>query len=91
VPKFKNISGGDIEAIKTQMRPVDAGEVIEVTGTLVMSRPKPKDGEPEPAPIPEDAYLVDNDGEERAWPHATWELVDDKPAAKADVKADKEN
>lgn len=87
--KFKNISGGDIEAIRTERRPVGAGEDIEVPGRLVTSRPKPKDGEPEPAPLPEDAYLVDNDGEERAWPHATWELVDDK--AKPVVKADKES
>jgi hypothetical protein len=88
VLKFKNVSGGDVEAIRTERRPVDAGEVIEVPGRLVTSRPKPKDGEPEPEPLPEDAYLVDNDGEERAWPHATWELVEDKPAAKADKAAD---
>ena len=87
--KFKNISGGDIEAIRTERRPVAVDEVIEVPGRLVTARPKPKDGDPEPAPIPDDAYLVDNEGVERAWPHATWELVDDK--AKPVVKADKEN
>jgi hypothetical protein len=88
VLKFKNISGGDVEAIRTERRPVDTGEVIEVPGSIVKSRPKPKDGDPEPAPIPDDAYLVVSDGEERAWPHATWELVEDKPAAKADKAAD---
>lgn len=87
--KFKNISGGDVEAIRTERRPVDAGEVIEVPGVLVTSRPKPKDGEPEPAPIPDDAYLVAGPAGERAWPHATWELVDDKPA-RASAKAENE-
>jgi hypothetical protein len=90
VLKFKNISGGDVEAIRTERRPVDADEVIEVPGRLVTSRPKPKDGEPEPGPIPDDAYLVDNNGEERAWPHATWELVNDS-ASKPAAKPDKEN
>lgn len=77
--KFKNISGDAIEAIRDERRPVEAGETIEVPGVLVTSRPTPKDDEPEPGPIPEDAYLVDNQGVERAWPHATWELVGDKP------------
>ncbi len=80
VIKLKNISGADVEAIRDERRPVEAGETIEVPGVLVTSRPAPKAGEPEPAPIPVDAYLVDNQGVERAWPHATWELVADKPA-----------
>lgn len=91
--KFKNISGDAVEAIREQRRPVDVDEVIEVPGVLVTSRPAPKDGEPEPGPIPTDAYLVDNQGVERAWPHASWELVGDKPkpAPKADAKVEKEN
>lgn len=62
---------------------VEAGAEIEVAGALVTARPKPKDDEPEPTPLPEDAYIVSLDGEEKAWPHALWELVEDKPAAKA--------
>ena len=87
--KFKNVSGAEVEAIRDQRRPVGVDEVIEVPGVLVTSRQAPKDGEPEPGPIPDDAYLVDNQGVERAWPHATWELAEDKP--KPNVKADKEN
>lgn len=84
MPKLKNIgaavvvgkpgSAGSFE--------VDAGDVAEVPGRLVTSRDKDDN-----RPIPEDAYLVaDRDGDERAWPHAQWELVQDK---KTDTKADK--
>lgn len=62
---------------------VDVGAVVEVAGQLVTSRPVPKKDEPEPVPLPEDAYIVVNNGEEKAWPHALWELEQDKPAAKA--------
>lgn len=61
---------------------VKSGDLVEVPGGLVTTRPKSKDDEPEPAPIPEDAYLVANNGVERAWPKAVWELAD-KPAAPA--------
>jgi hypothetical protein len=93
VLKFKNISGSAVEAIRDERRPVDVDETIEVSGVLVTSRPEPKEGDPESAPIPDDAYLVDNQGVERAWPRATWELVEDKPkaAVKADAKVEKEN
>jgi hypothetical protein len=90
VLKFKNIAGGDVEAIATERRQVAAGDVLETPGRVVTSRPKPKDDEPAPEPLPDDAYVVEHNGQERAWPHATWELVDDKPA-KADTKAEKEN
>jgi hypothetical protein len=90
VLKFKNICGAEVEAIRDERRPVAAGEVIEVPGVLVTSRPAPKDGEPEPGPGPDDAYLVDNQGVERAWPHATWELVVEK-AKTAAKPADKES
>ncbi len=62
---------------------VDAGAEVEVAGELVTERPKPKGDEPGPTPLPEDAYIVALNGEEKAWPHALWELVQDKPAAKA--------
>lgn len=90
MPKFKNVSGADVEAIATERRPVAAGDTFEVQGRLVTSRPAAKKDEPEPEPLPSDAYLVELNGEERAWPHAVWELVDGK-AAKADVESDKEN
>lgn len=61
---------------------VEPGGLVEVPGDLVTVRPKPKDDEPAPPPIPDDAYLVANNGVERAWPKAVWELAD-KPAAPA--------
>jgi hypothetical protein len=61
---------------------VEPGNTVDAPGELVTSRPPPKKDEPEPAPLPDDAYIVANNGEEKAWPHAVWELVDDKPAAK---------
>lgn len=90
MPKFKNISGSDMEAIATERRPVAAGDIFEVPGRVVTSRPAPKKDEPAPEPLPDDAYLVEHNGQERAWPHAVWELVDDK-ADKPVAKADKEN
>lgn len=62
---------------------VEPGNTVDVPGDLVTSRPAPKKDEPEPTPLPDDAYIVVNNGEEKAWPHALWVLVDDKPAAKA--------
>jgi len=62
---------------------VEPGDTIEIPGELVTSRPEPKKDEPVLPPLPEDAYIVVNHGEEKAWPHAVWELVTDKPAAKA--------
>jgi hypothetical protein len=58
---------------------VDPGKTVEVPGDLVTSR-APDSGLP---PLPEDAYIVADGGEERAWPHALWGLPEDKPAAKA--------
>lgn len=62
---------------------VEPGNTVDVPGTLVTSRPAQKNDEPAPAPLPDDAYIVVNNGEEKAWPHVLWELVEDKPAAKA--------
>jgi hypothetical protein len=87
---FKNVSGSDVEAIATERRPVAAGDTLEVQGRLVTSRPAPKKDELEPEPLPKDAYVVEHNGQERLWPRATWELVDDK-AGKPAAKADKEN
>jgi hypothetical protein len=65
---------------------IDPGKTVEVAGEVVTSRPKPKGDEPEPAPLPDDAYIVVNNGEEKAWPHTLWELVEDKPASKTAAK-----
>jgi hypothetical protein len=62
---------------------IDADQVVDAPGQLVTSRPAPKDGDPAPEPLPTDAYIVANGDEERAWPKALWELVEDKPAAPA--------
>lgn len=81
MPKFRNISPGDLVAFHPEGHPqarfVERGEVLEVPGSLVKSRPKPKDDEPAPEPLPDDAYIVAHNGEERAWPHAQWELVEE--------------
>lgn len=50
---------------------VDHGEVCDAPGELV--------GESESG----DAYLVEHNGETRAWPKARWELVQDKPKPRA--------
>lgn len=65
---------------------VAPGATIEVPGVLITSRPTPKDDEPAPPPLPDDAYIVEDRGEERAWAHALWELAEDKPAKAAAVK-----
>lgn len=61
---------------------VEPGAEVDVPGVLVTSRPEPKDDEAPPAPLPDDAYIVAINGEEKAWPHALWELVGDKTPAK---------
>lgn len=89
MPQFKNVTGADVDLFRPAElggRVVAAGDVVDVPGRIVTSRPKPKDGDPAPVPIPDDAYLVEDGGEERAWPHTSWELV-----TKTDTKADKEN
>lgn len=48
---------------------VDHGDVVQAAGDLAA------DGD--------DAYLVEHNGEVRAWPKARWELVQDKPKPKA--------
>jgi hypothetical protein len=92
VLKFKNISGDTLEVRGLRpydSTPVDANGFAEVDGTLVEERPPAKDGEPEPEPLPEDAYIVDLNGVERAWPKALWEL--DAPKKTQPKPADKES
>jgi hypothetical protein len=92
--KFKNVSGSELAVFKPegdpQSRNIEPGGVLELTGKLVTSRPEPKDDEPPVEPLPEDAYVVEVDGDERAFSHALWELVGDKPKTAA-KPADKEN
>lgn len=57
---------------------VEPGKTVDVPGQIVTSRDAKAD-----EPLPSDAYIVVNGDEERAWPHALWESVDDKPAAPA--------
>ena len=82
MPKFRNVSGADLHLFGPggQMGTylVEAGEIANVMGELVTSRPTPKKDEPEPTPLPDDAYIVRSGDEEKAWPHAVWELVDEK-------------
>lgn len=65
---------------------VAPGMTVEVAGEVVTSRAPDSDL----PPLPDDAYIVANGGEEKAWPHALWGLVEDKPAAKQ-APAVKEN
>lgn len=84
---------------------VEPGSLIDAPGTLVTERPELVEPNPEDvkavaeaariaalAPLPDDAYIVERNGEEKAWPKATWELVGEKPPAKtADKPPVKEN
>lgn len=94
MPKFKNISNVDLAVFKPEgdpaARSVEPGAVLEVRGRLVASRPEPEGDVPAPEPLPADAYVVEHNGDERAWPHAVWELVGDKSKTAA-KPADKEN
>lgn len=71
--KLKNISGAELVALAKPGHPdsmvVAVDAVIEIPGGLAKEQP-------------EDAYLTDGD-DPRAWPHAVWELIEDKPATKA--------
>jgi hypothetical protein len=95
VPQFRNIGPGDVQVGRPEGHPeshlVEHGKTVDVPGTLVKSRPKPKDDEPPPEPLPDDAYIVEHNGEERAWSHAWWELVEDKPDKSKKSDTVKEN
>lgn len=60
--------------------PVEPGQTVDVSGQFITSRHAAKQGQPAPEPLPDDAYVFDIGGEERAWPKSTWELVEDKAA-----------
>lgn len=65
---------------------VEPGQTVDAPGSLVTSRPTPKKDEQPAPPLPDDAYTVVLNGEERLWPHATWELAEDKPTPKPAAK-----
>lgn len=60
--KFKNISGEQLHLGRPDGRAIDAGEVIDAGGEV--------DDELD------DAWIVGEGDDARAWPKATWELVD---------------
>lgn len=77
MPKFRNITGEPVDLYRPAElggQRVDKDGVVEVQGEVEEI---------------DDAYLVGEGGNRRAWPMATWELVKDTSAKTA--KADKEN
>ncbi len=98
MPKFTLKVDHAVTLFSPEGRPgamlVEPGKEIDVPGELVTSRPAPKEDEAPAAPLPDDAYIVALNGEEKAWPHSMWELVDNKPKAKTEtvkVTVGKEN
>jgi hypothetical protein len=52
---------------------IESGAIADVPGELAKDQPS-------------DAYLVGEGDDARTWPHALWELVEDKPAKAAPAK-----
>lgn len=61
--RFKNISDADLHVGRADGPSVKAGEVTVVDDEVVEEI--------------DDAYIVGEDGDARAWPKATWELLKD--------------
>lgn len=61
--RFKNISGEDRRVGRAEGPLVEAGTVTVVDGEVVSQT--------------DDAYIVGEGDEARAWPKATWELLDE--------------
>jgi hypothetical protein len=70
VARFKNISGADLRVGRAEGRLVEAGDVTAVDGDV--------------AEETDDAYILGEGDEARAWPKATWELI---PETKSSKKA----
>lgn len=92
MPRFRLLGDQSVDLYKPSghgdsLR-VEPGQTVDAPGSLVTSRPTPKNDELPAPPLPDDAYMVALNGEEAAWPHALWELVEDKPAAKSAAKSD---
>jgi hypothetical protein len=78
VPRFKNTSGEDRRIGRADGPMVEAGKVTEVDGEVVGGFEET-----------EDAWIVGEGDDARAWPKATWDLLDKpKGKAKSDEKGD---
>ena len=92
MPKFRNL-GGPVDmygpADRGDSLLVDAGQTVEVPGTLAKTLQKKELAEAGVTELPDDATLVVlPNGDVRAFPTATWELVESKKAEK-DVSSDR--
>lgn len=67
--RFKNVSGEGRHVGRADGPLVEAGTVTQVDGDVTE--------------VTDDAYIVGNDEEARAWPKATWELLDEPKSKKA--------
>jgi hypothetical protein len=75
VPRFKNISGEDRRVGRADGPLVKHGDVTEVDGDVVEEL--------------DDAWIVGEGDDARAWPKGTWNLLDKpKSKAKSDEKGD---
>lgn len=66
---FKNVSGDDRNLGRPEGLPVKAGDVVAFDGTVVDEL--------------DDAYIVEQDGQARAWPKETWKLISKSGATAA--------
>jgi hypothetical protein len=73
---LKNVSGGPLYFGRSNGRRVEDGEVIHVEGKLAAKSSQP-----------DDAYLIDEGGEERLYPHSVWKMTGDKTKSDPDVPA----
>ncbi|MEV7907701.1 hypothetical protein [Streptomyces anulatus] len=71
--RFKNISPDDRHVGRSDGPVVGAGDVTVVDGDVVEEL--------------EDAYIVGEGGDARAWPKETWELLKDAKPPKSGEKA----
>lgn len=66
--RFKNISGADRHVGRADGRVVEAGSVMAVDGDVTEEI--------------EDAYIVGQGDEARAWPKETWERIPETKSSK---------
>lgn len=69
--RFKNISGVDVHVGRADGRVVEAESITAVDGDVTAQT--------------EDAYIVGEGDDARAWPKETWELI---PETKSSKKGD---
>lgn len=68
--RFKNISGEDLRVGRADGPLVKAGEVTTVDGDVAVEL--------------DDAWVIGEGDDARAWPKATWELLDKPKTGKKD-------